>query len=141
MGTREARHETDELIFSAPHSLRRQFPAAWLAGVIVAVLMGSGVALRLLLARDWAGLLGFAVGAVFISSLALAMGVWSGTGKLFEAVYIIWWYIGPLHHDRNLDFMFTSPKSLSWGVLRFYLLAAFLLFGIALLGRRRQIQA
>jgi len=97
--------------------------------------------LRLLLARDWAGLLGFAVGAVFISSLALAMGVWSGTGKLFEAVYIIWWYIGPLHHDRNLDFMFTSPKSLSWDVLRFYLLAAFLLFGIALLGRRRQIQA
>ena len=141
MGTREARHQTDELIFSAAHSLRRQFPAALLAGVIVAVLMGSGVALRLLLARDWAGLLGFAVGAVFISSLALAMGVWSGTGKLFEAVYIIWWYIGPVHHDRNLDFMFTSPRSLSWDVLRFYLLAAFLLFGIALLGRRRQIQA
>jgi hypothetical protein len=141
MGTREARHETDELIFSAAHPLRRQFPAAWLAGVIVAVLMGSGVALRLLLARDWAGLLGFAVGAVFIPSLALAMGVWSGTGKLLEAVYIIWWYIGPVHHDRNLDFMFTSPKSLSWGVLQFYLLAAFLLFGIALLGRRRQIRA
>jgi len=141
MGTREARHQTGELIFSAAHSLRRQFPAAWLAGVIVAVLMGSGVALRLLLARDWAGLLAFSVGAAFISSLALAMGVWSGTGKLFEAVYIIWWYIGPLHHDRNLDFMFTSPTALSWGVLRFYLLAAFLLFGFALLGRRRQFQA
>jgi ABC-2 type transport system ATP-binding protein len=52
MGTREARHETDELVFSAAHPLRRQFPAAWFAGVIVAVLMGSGVALRLLLARD-----------------------------------------------------------------------------------------
>lgn len=141
MGTREARHETDELVFTAAHPLRRQFPVAWLAGVIVAVLMGAGVALRLLLARDWVGLLGFAVGAVFIPSLALAMGVWSGTGKLFEAVYIIWWYIGPLHHDRNLDFMFTSSKSLTWGVLQFYLLAAFLLFGIALLGRKRQIQA
>lgn len=141
MGTREAHHQTDELIFSAAHSLRRQFPPAWLAGVIVAVLMGSGVALRLLLARDWAGLLGFAVGAVFIPSLALAMGIWSGTGKLFEAVYIIWWYIGPVHHDRNLDFMFTSPQSFSWDVLRFYLVAAFLLLGIALLGRRRQIQA
>jgi hypothetical protein len=141
MGTREARHQTDQLIFSAAHSLRRQFPAVWLAGVIVAVLMGSGVALRLLLASDLAGLLGFAVGAVFISSLALAMGIWSGTGKLFEAVYVVWWYIGPLHHDRSLDFMFTSPGSFSWGVLRFYLLAAFLLFGIALVGRRRQIQA
>jgi hypothetical protein len=74
MGTREARHQTDELIFSAAHSLRRQFPAAWLAGVIVAVLMGSGVALRLLLARDWAGLLGFAVGAVFHGRV-----VWCGS--------------------------------------------------------------
>lgn len=141
MGTREARHQTGEIIFSAAHSLRRQFPAVWLVGVIVAVSMGSGVALRLLLASDWAGLVGFVVGAVFISSLALAMGVWSGTGKLFEAVYIIWWYIGPLHHDRNLDFMFTSARSFSWNVLRFYLVAAFLLVAIALLGRRRQIQA
>jgi len=141
MGTREKRHQTGELILSSADSVRRQFPAAWLAGVVVAVLMGSGVALRLLLARDWPGLLGLAVGAIFIPSLAVAMGAWSGTSKLFEAVYIIWWYVGPLHHDRNLDFMFTSSQSFSWNVLRFYLVAAIILFVIALLGRRRQIQA
>ncbi len=141
MGTREARHQTGELILSSAHSVRRQFPAAWLAGVMVALLMGSGVAFRLLLARDWSGLLGFAVGAIFIPSLALGMGAWSGTGKLFEAVYIIWWYVGPLHHDMNLDFMFTSPQSFSWNVLRSYLAAAITLFAIALLGRGRQIQA
>jgi hypothetical protein len=140
-GTREARHHTDELTFSAAHPLRRQFPAAWFAGVIVAVLMGSGVALRLLLAGDWAGMVGFAVAAVFIPSLAMALGVWGGTGKLFEVVYVVWWYIGPVHHDRNLDFMFTSAQSFSWGGLRFYLIASFVLFVVALLGRRHQIQA
>jgi hypothetical protein len=141
MGTREARHQTDQLVFSAARSIRRQFPAMWLAGVIVALLTGSGVALRLVLARDWLGLLGFAVGALFIPTLALTMGVWTGTGRLFEAVYAIWWYIGPLHHDRKLDFMFTSAQSFSAGTLRFYLAATLVLFGCALLGRGRQIQA
>jgi hypothetical protein len=141
MGTREARHQTDQLIFSAARPIRRHFPAMWLAGVIVALLTGAGVALRVILARDWVGLLGFTVGALFIPTLALTMGVWTGTSKLFEAVYAIWWYVGPLHHDRKLDFMFTSEQSFSAGTLRFYLAATLVLFGYALLGRRRQIQA
>jgi hypothetical protein len=52
MGTREARYCTDELIFSAAHALRRQLPATWPAGVIVAMLAGSGVAIRFLNAQN-----------------------------------------------------------------------------------------
>jgi hypothetical protein len=140
MGTREARHETKQLVFSAAHSLRRQFPAAWLAGVILALLTGAGVGLRLLLAGDWAGLLGFMMAALFIPTPALAMGVWTGTGKLFEAVYVVWWYIGPLHHDRHLDFMFTTPGSSSPETLHAYLIATLILRGLALLGRKRQLR-
>jgi hypothetical protein len=140
MGTREARQQTGEFIFSAAHPLRRQFPAAWLAGFVVALLMGVGAALRMLIARDWMGMAGFAVAAAFIPSLAYAMGVWSGTGKLFEAVYVIWWYIGPIHHDRRLDFMLASAQSVSAATLRFYLAATLGLFALALLGRRRQLR-
>jgi hypothetical protein len=140
MGTREARHQTDQLIFSAAYPVRRQFPAMWLAGVIVALLTGAGVALRVILAGDWAGLLGLSVGAIFIPTLALAFGVWSGTSKLFEVVYTIWWYAGPLNHVPGLDFMFTSPKSFSDHTLWSYLAATVVLFGCALLGRKRQIQ-
>lgn len=141
MGTREARQQTGEFIFSAAHPLRRQFPAAWLAGFVVALLMGAGAALRMLVAQNWMGLVGFAVAAAFIPTLAIAMGVWSGTGKLFEAVYVIWWYIGPIHHDRKLDFMLASAQSLSPATLRFYLAATLALFALALLGRRRQLHA
>ncbi|HUU15022.1 MAG TPA: hypothetical protein VM182_15140 [Terriglobia bacterium] len=141
MGTREMRQSTRELVFSAPHPLRRQLPALWLAGVGVALLTGSGVALRILAAGDWAGLLGFLVGALFIPTMALAMGVWSGTGKLFEAVYVVWWYIGPLHHDRPLDFMFTSPASFSGEILQAYLAATLILFAFAVVGRLRQMRA
>jgi hypothetical protein len=139
MGTREARQSTQELVFSAPHSLRRQLPALWLAGVGVALLTASGVALRILIAGDWAGLLGFLVGALFIPTMALAMGVWSGTGKLFEAVYVVWWYIGPIHHDRTLDFMFTSSASFAGLTLPAYLAATLILIGLAVLGRIRQM--
>lgn len=141
MGTRETRHGTDQFIYSSAHSLRRQFVAAWLAGVLVAVLTGFGVCLRILIASDWVALLGFGVGALFIPTLALTMGVWSGTSKLFEAVYVIWWYVGPIHHDRKLDFMFTAESSLSPGILRFYLAATLVLFGLALLGRRYRLRS
>jgi len=139
MGTRETRQQTSGFIFSAAHPLRRQFSAAWLAGFVVALLMAAGAALRMLIARDWTGAVGCAVAAAFIPTLALAMGVWSGTSKLFEAVYVIWWYIGPIHHDRALDFMFTSANTFSPATLRSYVLATLALFTLALIGRRRQL--
>jgi len=46
MGVRETRHQTSQLFFSAPYPLRRQLPATYLAGLLVAVLTGSGAGLR-----------------------------------------------------------------------------------------------
>ena len=66
--------------------IRRQFTAAWLAGVAVSVLTGSGTAVHLILAHEWTGLLAWAVGSLFIPSLALALGLWSGNSRFFEAV-------------------------------------------------------
>jgi hypothetical protein len=48
---------------------------------------------------------------VFIPSLALALGAWSGTSKTFEATYTIWWYFGVANHVRGLDFMGTLEQS------------------------------
>ena len=111
MGSREARWATGALVFSAPHTLGRQLPAAWLAGVVVAMGTGAGLAVRLLLAGDAQGLAGWMAGAVFIPSLALTLGVWTGTGKWFEAIYTVWWYIGAAHHIRGLDYMGTVRAS------------------------------
>jgi hypothetical protein len=125
MGSREARWGTGALLFSSPRTLGRQLPAAWVAGVLVAMATGGGLAIRLMLARDTAGLAGWAAGAVFIPSLALALGLWTGTGKWFEAIYTAWWYVGPLHHIRNADFMGTMAASTTPGL--FLVLAAVLL--------------
>jgi hypothetical protein len=64
-----------------------------------------------MLARDTEGLFGWAVAAFFIPALALALGVCTESRKPFEAVYTAWWYIGPLHQMRKLDFIGTQPAS------------------------------
>jgi ABC-2 family transporter protein len=111
MGTREARFETGRLIYSAQRAFPRQMLAMWLAGVALALLTGGGLGIRLLMARDFAGLAAWLTGALFIPSLALALGVCTESRKPFEAIYIAWWYVGPLHHLPRADFMGTTPQS------------------------------
>jgi hypothetical protein len=139
LGTREACHQTEELIFSAAHLLRRQLPAMWIAGVIIAILAGSGVAIRLFLTSDWAGAATWLVGALFIPALALALGVWSGSSKLFEVIYTMLWYIGPINRVPVLDFMGTTNESMQTGAAMTFLVGTILLLGLATVGRKRQL--
>ena len=111
MGTREARFGTGPLVFSSAHSISRQFPAAWIAGFLVAVFTGAPAAIRMAVAGDRNGLLCWLVAALFIPSMALACGVWSGSSKLFEALYTILWYVGPMHATAPVDFIGVTPQS------------------------------
>jgi hypothetical protein len=133
MGSREARYATQSLVFSSPRALYRQLPAAWAAGVVVAALTGGGAAIRLLVGADWHALAAWFAGVLFIPSMALALGVWSGSSKAFEALYTVWWYIGPAHQSPGFDFMGTTPASQSTTL---YLLIAAALLATAYWGRR-----
>ena len=85
---------------------------------------------------DHHGFAAWLAGAVFVPTLALALGVWSGGSKAFEAVYILWWYVGPAHHTSGLDFMGTTGASSS-PVL--YSIAALVLLVAAYGGRRTRM--
>ena len=140
MGVRETRDQTSQLIFSAPHPIARQLPAVWLAGVGVALLTGSGFAGRLLFTGNSRGLFAWLVGALFIPTLALTFGVWSGSSKLFEIVYTLLWYVGPMHATLQLDFMGSAPGTEATRVPTFYLACAVAMAAIAVFGRKRQLQ-
>lgn len=133
MGCRESRFNTQPILFSCERSLGRQLPALWAAGVVVALLTGGGVGIRLLLANDLHSFAAWFAGACFIPSFALACGIWSGSSKMFEAIYTVWWYIGPAHQVRGLDFMATSSASSTFGI---YAAASLLLMAVAYYGRR-----
>ncbi len=139
LGTREARHGTDGLVFSAAHPLGRQLPAAWLSGVVLAMATGGFAALRLGLGGDWAGLGAWAVGALFIPTMALALGVWSGSGKLFEILYLVLWYLGPMQRVKPLDYLGALPEAVKSGVPLAYLAATGMLMLAVVTGRKRQL--
>jgi hypothetical protein len=141
MGTREARYGTAPFIFATAHPLRRQLPACWFAGVAVALFTGLGPAARMLLARDLTGLGAWAVGVLFIPTLALALGVWSGSSKLFEVIYMLLWYVGPANRFAPFDYMNSSGNAPQSGTPLVFLIATVLLAAAALLGRKRQLSA
>jgi hypothetical protein len=136
MGAREARYDTGKLVFSCAHTLRRQLPAVWIAGVVLAILTGGGLGIRAIVGGDWVGLSGWLAGALFVPAFALALGVWSGSSRLFEALYTLWWYVGPMNHIAGLDFTGMAPAR--FGV-PFYLLATMALLMAAYLGRRGKL--
>jgi hypothetical protein len=154
LGNREGQHRTDQMVFSVAFPLRRQLPAAWTAGFVVALATGSGAAVRLVLAGQWSALLAWAVGAAFIPALALTLGVWSGSPKLFEVVYLVLWSLGPMNQILAaldlptimnqvvaLDYVGATDDAIATGMPLCYLVFTVLLLGLAFAGRKRQLQA
>ena len=102
----------------------------------MALAIGAGTGVRLLLSGDGHGFAGWLAGALFIPSFALALGVWSRGSRAFEAIYTAWWYIGPAHQIPGLDFMGTTPASSSPAA---YGLVALALLIAAYFGRRSRL--
>lgn len=136
MGGREARYATGSLVFSSPRALQRQLPAMWLAGVLVTLATGGGLLIRLLIAGDLRSVAGLLVAVCFIPSLAMACGILTGGSKLFEAIYVAWWYTGAAHHLRGLDYMGTVDASSAPVV---YLLMTLALLAVCWTRRRTQL--
>jgi hypothetical protein len=122
-------------VLTAPEAAVRPL-AAWGAGVIAAMLIGAPVALRLALAGSGEGLASWGAGALFIPALALACGAWSNTNKLFEALYVLLWYLGPVNRVSGLDYMGASPGPTHPGL---WLALAALGIVLALLARARRL--
>jgi hypothetical protein len=136
LGNRESHHNVQQMTFSSASPLWRQLPAQWLAGFIVTLLMGSGAALNFIINGDMTAMLSLIAGAIFIPSLALALGVWSGTSKVFEVVYVTLWYIGPLNRVPPVDF--TNASGAANPMV--FILTALALIIFAAFGRARQLR-
>ncbi|HSL44071.1 MAG TPA: hypothetical protein VK897_11610 [Anaerolineales bacterium] len=136
IGSREIHHNVQQMTFSSASPLIRQLPAQWLSGFIVTLLVSIGAIIRLAVDGETAGLLALFSGAFFIPSLALAAGVWSGTSKLFEILYMLIWYLGPLNKIMELDYIGSHGN----GRPEFFIPVSIALIVFAYIGRARQIR-
>jgi hypothetical protein len=132
MGNREHKNNTSQMVFSSARPVLRQLPAAWLAGVLATALFSIAGAVVFLANGDLPGLAGWAGAVVFIPTLALALGVYSSGSRVFEVVYLIWWYAGPFQKSPGIDFTAGAPQV--------YLLAAAGLLLLSAYWRGRQVR-
>jgi hypothetical protein len=140
MGNREAYYRTQPIIFSGAYPIRRQFPAAWLAGVLVALIMASGYFIRMIIIGNWANLYAIIIGAFFVPTLALACGVWTNGRRMFEIIYLIIWYISIQEGAEALDYRGAMSAAVSSGIPLVYLVLTVILILLAFWGRKRQMQ-
>lgn len=103
LGTQQRENYVDLLVGSAP-ARHRRLAAEWLAGLLLAAFAGLGPLVRMVVAADLVGIAAWTGGAVFIPSLALALGVLGGSNRLFQAVYLTLWYT-VMNSIAALDFM------------------------------------
>ena len=140
MGSREERFRTGSLVFPMNRPLRRQWLALWMAGVIVSIAVAAPAASRLFLSGEWALLPQRLAGALFVPALALALGSWTRSGRLFEIVYVLLWFAGLSGGVTPLDFMGMTPGAATGSHVLLYLAVTFVLLGISALGRRRRMR-
>ncbi|MFE7563299.1 hypothetical protein [Kitasatospora sp. NPDC057500] len=133
LGSRSAEYGLESLLGAYP-AARARLLAEWTAGVLLTALLGAGVLVRLAAAGDTAGLAAWSAGALFIPSLALALGILSRTHRLFQALYLPLWYLvvnqvaavdfmGAVHRDGHL----AGPSPILITALALALLATALL--------------
>jgi hypothetical protein len=139
LGCREVRQGTNQYIFSTARPVVRQLPATWLAGAITGLLVGGGVGVHLLVTGNLPAVVTWIVGAFFVPALALACGTWTNGSRLFEALYLFWWYAGPLNRVPALDYMGASGELHTTGITVSYAILTCTLIALAMLGRKRQI--
>ncbi len=138
MGARETVHRTRELLFSAPAPVLRQLPAAWLAGVLLALLTGLGALVRLPVEPTLVP--GFLAGALFIPSLALLLGLVGGTGRTFQIVWMVLWYLGPMNGIPAFDVTGATAAGSALGAPWYYAVGGLVLLGLAVPVRQHQVR-
>lgn len=76
------------------------------------------------------------VGALFVSSLAFALGVWSNSSRLFEVAYSLLLYVGPINKTVSLDSLGSTPGTWSASIPGVFFTTSIVLLLAAFLGRK-----
>lgn len=134
MITKETLYRTDQLILSSCSPFYKFF-ATWIAGIVVSLIISSGVIVQFISSGEIGLLTSWLTSVLFIPTLSLALGVWSGSRKLFEVVYILWWYVGPVNDMPYLDFLGIKSAQ-----LMLYVSLSFILLCIALIGQQKKVR-
>ena len=104
LGCRDQLSDTRQMVQSTPGGVWVQLSMQWLAGFFIAAGIGGFIGIRAIMSGDIGTLAHWLIGAMFIPSLAMTCGIMTSGRKLFEVLYTILFYIGPLNKVPLCDF-------------------------------------
>jgi len=136
MGIKDFMHSTTDLLAISPGYWTRVFPARWVAGVLVAVIMLGPMTTRAALSGEWSYSGALLVAMLFVPTAAYAVGTTTGTRVLFEVSYLAVWYTGAVDHLPQTDFLATTTESISRGVPFGFLIATVVAAGLLVTAAR-----
>mgnify|MGYP000144456192 CR=1 FL=1 len=110
MGYRTVQHRITPLIVSSKQPLR-QLIAEWMAGALMTAAFLGATLWPTIVETSFDGILVLAGVVLFVPSLAQALGLWSQTRRVFELIYLVLWYIGPLNGVPALDFAGSTSET------------------------------
>jgi hypothetical protein len=140
LATRDRATGVAPLLASAPRPLTRQLPAVILAGWLAGLSCAGGPIVGLALGGDVTRAAAAAIGCLAMPALAVGLGVLSGGPRLFEAIFVTLWYIGPLQRGWPVDFAGVSAIAAARLVPAWFLAVAAALLVVALgLERARRV--
>jgi hypothetical protein len=93
MGSREHQHGMLDCIAALPNGRLKQVAFSWASGVLIASALTLPVLLRMLDAGQLSGMLACVAGAIFLPSLALFLGEFSRTRRVFEVAFVVITYL------------------------------------------------
>ena len=140
MGCREYENDTLQCVAVLPNGRLRQILCAWISGVIMLIFITAPFMIRLALAGNFAALFSCVSGVIFIPSLALFLGEWTHTRRVFAGLFIVLAYLN-LNYIPALMYFEIRSEYISFAH-SFTFLAFGLVLGLAaILKRVRLIRA
>ncbi len=137
IGIQERLNSIEELVFSTPNLLKKQFLSMFVSALLFVMMATSPFLLNLILFRP-IGIIGWIISSIFLVSSALVLNMIANNEKLFTIIYLIVWYLGPANQLNWIDFTFIQDYMLTLRYSIFAFLSILLIiFGIFL--RKRQI--
>ena len=120
---------------------RTAFHLLLLPAARLPAITGAGILIRLSITGQNAAVFAWLAGALFLPALAFASGIISGTGKVFEALLTLLWYIGPMNHVPGIDFTgaASGPQTIHYALIYLGMTAALLV--LAVFARSRQLRS
>ncbi|KON84933.1 hypothetical protein FZC83_07790 [Rossellomorea marisflavi] len=103
LGNREREIGVHTLILSSRSPIQKLL-STWISCSFLTFIFFSGIILRLYLNQDsdW---ISWVISAGFLPALGLMLGTLTHSRKLFDVLYLLWWYLGPFNDVANLNFI------------------------------------